>query len=248
VPDVPDITRLQQAHERLTSAYVEVHRQAETDRWVRPIADDHLRRRTRALHDAYLHAAATTFRSEGDQKWLVDEAEALQRLESTFRSRRNLGRLVGGANMVIGLPGVLWLLSITGVSAGALALLDSCLCHLIGLVPWIATLTIVFTLCVAFFRKRSIFKAADTGAEGGVYGVENEVFGALGIEKEREPPVDLHGWALITVIWIVATVIEVTASGRLYETSREWLFWTLLVLAAGITVVTYFSARLRQPA
>jgi hypothetical protein len=243
-----DIAPLKRAHERLTAAYVEVHKQAAGDRLMRPVVDDHLRRRVRALHDAYLHAAETTFRSVGDREWLRDEAERLLRLETTFRSQRNLGRALGSASMVFGLPGVVGLLSITGVTAGALALLNRCLCQLIGLVPLFASIVILLVFCLAFWNKRKLFREANTGTTGGVYGAEDDVFRAVGVDKEREPAVDLHGWLLITVIWAVATVIERTASGHLYGTSRGWLFWVLLGGAALMSVGTFVSSRIRQPA
>ena len=244
-----EIEGLRAAHDRLTAAYVGVHRAAEKSRLVRPIVDEHLRRRTRTLHDAYLHAAETVFPQEADQQWLTKEADALQRLESTFRWRWALNQVAGGANMVFGLPGVIGLLSATGISASAIALLNGCLCQLVSLVPLWASLAVFVTFSSAFFDKRKLFLATDAGVKNGVYGAEDEVFKALGIEKEPERAVDLNGWLLITAIWVVAILVEEAATSRhLFYNSRDWLFWVCLGVAVVMSVVSFFRARRRKPA
>lgn len=172
----------------------------------------------------------------------------MERLEETFRSRRNLGRYLTSVNFVVGLPGVVSFLSLGGITAAALTLLNECLCHLVGFVPLVSTVVIIAVYWWAFSSKRTLFQKANTGVEGGIYGAEDQVFKTLGISKDPEPPVDFQGWVLIAAVWGVAAVFEQTADGRLYSSSRGPILWVYFAVAALIAVGFYFYSRGRTPA
>lgn len=243
------VDELKDAHVRLTESYIKVHKQASKERLARPIVDDHLRRRTQALHDAYLHAARTLFKHDSDQAWLIKEAATLQELESTFRWRWKLKGVATGASTVFGIPGLFGLVTATGGSAVLLSLLNACLCRLIFAAPVFASVTIYLTFSDAFFDKRKLFLRAETGVDDGIYGAEDDVFSALGLEKEPERPVDVHGWLLTAVIWALAILVENAATSRhLFYNSRAWLFWVFLLGALIMTVASFIRARRRKPA
>ena len=242
-----DIEDLKRANDRLTAAYVKVHRAAGKEKLARPLLDDHLRRQTQALRDAYLHAAETVYPLRADQEWLTQEADALQRLETTFRWRWGVGRVAGGATMVFGIPGVIGLLSATGISASALALLNECLCQLISVVPTFVSIAIYLTFCSAFSEKQKLLRDTDTGLKDGIYGAEDAVFGALHVDKERERPVDLQGWLLITGVWILALLFQEAAKSRyIISDSRTLLFLLFLggaVTMASVSLYRYWSQK-----
>jgi hypothetical protein len=244
----PRFEELKEGHDRLTSAFVEVHRAAAHTRLARPIVDGHLRRRTRTLHDAYLQAAETTFEGVSEQEWLSHEADALEKLESTFRWRWATDKLTGGVTSAFGFPGVAWLLSVTGVTAGLLSVFNSCLCHLLVAVPVFASFALYLTFYRGFFDKRKIFREASTGVEGGVYGAEDDVFGALGEEKTRERQFDVICWALITLMWALAVAItEIAIAHHNFQNHLHRLLWPYPLVAALITLGVYYGARKRKP-
>jgi hypothetical protein len=168
---------LQLAHEALTSAYVEVHQRGRATFWGRPIIDAHLRRRTTELRDAFIQAGETDFRSPKQSAWLNGEADRLGNLGSTFHWKWDPGRLKG-VTAVFGFPGVAAVVGLTGISAAVLAILQKCLCHLVGGVPLVASAALGITFLVGFDSKRRLFLEASE-QPGGIY--------ALGSLTEHSP-------------------------------------------------------------
>lgn len=241
--------QLQEAHDGLTAAYVYAHNEAGEKFWARAVVDDHLRRRLKALRDAFIQARETKFRSESQQKWLEQQADDLTGLEATFNRRWDTGKYAGGVTAVFGLPGVVAGLSATGVSAAVLAILQACLCHLLVLVPMSFSVALFLTFAQGFYDKRRLFLDADTGVEGGVYGVEDRVFFLLGAHKGRERQLDVIGWFLITVVWAAAAIIEESAIRKgLFLNPFHWLLGLYAGLAAIIAVAVALHSRGRVPA
>ena len=145
--------KLRSAHDRLAGAYVEAHRKAESKVWARPIVDGHLRRQSRALRDAYIQARETTFDSPAESEWLLEEADEWEKLESTFTEQWRPGTVTKTITSVFGFPGLVGLLGFTGLSAALLALLESCLCHLMAVTPLLAGAALAFTYVLGFVEE-----------------------------------------------------------------------------------------------
>jgi hypothetical protein len=238
---------LQEAHRRLTRAYVQVH-QASSRFYTRPIVDDHLRRRLGELHDAYIHAAETDFDSPQQARWLHQEATDFKALASTFTGAWRPGKLASSVTSFFNLAPVGILFGITGAGAAALAILQSCLCHLMTWTPLVGTGFLLTGLVFGFQSKRELFVRADTGISHGIYGAEDAVFRALGGRKAHERPIDGIGWLWIATAWLVFAVLgSVAIEEGLFAHKNHWLMYVFAAAGLALAVYAFARARSRRP-
>lgn len=242
-----DFKQLQEAHDRLSQAYVIAHRSAH-GLGARPIVDGHLRKGTESLRNAYIQARETTFRADEYRVWLDAEISALGDLRATFDHEWHAGSWIAGFTSIFGLPGFASAITLTGIAAGTLAILRSCMCRLVELVPYIFSIALFVTFVVGFEAKRKLFLKTPEDSDGGIYALEDDVFAALGEEKTRERPLDVMGWALMTLAFVVATIVGRSAIDHgLFTNKNFFLMYFFCGSLALMTVVSYLGSRVRKP-
>lgn len=227
------LLQLQEAHDRLTTAYSKAHQDADKNLLVAPPVDEHLRRGADYLRDEYILARETTFASAEAGVWFDLEVGRLEGLASTFDRRWMPSGAPAVAQSVIGFPGVMAILTASGAAVGVVAVTGVCFCYLIKLIPIIITVGLLLVGLVGFDQADKLL------AKDGVLASEAAVYALLGVEG-RSPR---RHWPLlltvIAVVWWVAVLLEHRGvSEHRFISHRGWVLWAIAVL---FTVAAFAS-------
>jgi hypothetical protein len=245
-------SELQTAHQKLTEAYVDVHRRAQLTLWrrffTRPLVDRHIGARLGQIREAYIQATVKTFPSSAQQRWLQERVQQLELLRSTFGRRQGLRGIIELLSNVPGVLGGLGFLGITGAGAAGLQIAHICLCYLSHVVPLVLMAAILQTFVWGFYDKRKLLTSHVSDHSFSVYDAEDGVFRALGEAKPRESQLDVLGWLGAVGVMVATALVFWYGEANYLFFHPNWP--VIFIVTVGLVVITtgvYSSSRNRNP-
>lgn len=194
----------------LEESYIAVRKEEHSSFFARGYINSHIRKSLHRLRLSYIELYQTQDDSP-HRDWLRKTEQSLASFVLPFQSRNKLKIFASAANSVMSLatlPVFAALLTATGLGAWwTEEKTDNCGCHVVAWGTIAATVWIGLTMIGAFRKKRRAFERHN------IYEQETRLLTAVGSEPIKEPQLDVLGYFLVALGWLILAVLDVTLPG-----------------------------------